>query len=160
MPRDPDVLALDDTLNKLAALYQFRGLDEGTFDTLTVSQSYCLRMLYKDGPQPMGTLAANLDVRLSTMTGIIDQLQKKDMVERAAHPTDRRSFQVKLTAYGRRRYRLAHEAFLDHLDPLLDGRSRAARQHILEFLSDLILTIQGWRHDPRKVSRHHGKPHP
>jgi DNA-binding MarR family transcriptional regulator len=159
VPRDPDVLALDDTLNALAALYQFRGLDERTFDTLTVSQSYCLRMLYKGGPQSMGALAANLDVRLSTMTGIIDQLQKKDMVERAAHPTDRRSFHVKLTPYGRRRYRIAHEAFLDHLDPLVDGRSPAARQHILEFLSDLIRTIQDWRSDPRKVSRH-GKPHP
>jgi DNA-binding MarR family transcriptional regulator len=157
--RDPDVLALDETLNALAALYQFRSLDERTFDTLTVSQSYCLRMLYKDGPQPMGALAANLDVRVSTMTGIIDQLQKKEMVERVAHPTDRRSFQVKLTPYGRRRYRIAHEAFLDHLDPLLEGRSRPARQHILEFLSDLIRTIQGWRSDPRKVSRHHGKPH-
>jgi DNA-binding MarR family transcriptional regulator len=156
--RDPDILALDDILNALAALYQFRGLDERTFDTLTVSQSYCLRMLYKGGAQPMGTLATNLDVRLSTMTGVIDQLEKKDMVERVAHPTDRRSFQVKLTAYGRRRYRIAHEAFLDHLDPLLDGRSRAARQHILAFLSDLIHTIQGWRSDPRKVSRH-GKPH-
>ena len=85
MARDPDVLALDDTLNTLAALYQFRGLDERTFDSLTVSQSYCLRMLYKGGPQPMGALAANLDVRLSTMTGIIDQLEKKDMVERVAH---------------------------------------------------------------------------
>ena len=157
MARDPDILALDDTLNALAALYQFRSLDERTFDTLTVSQSYCLRMLYKGGPQPMGTLAANLEVRLSTMTGIIDQLQKKDMVERTAHPTDRRSFQVKLTAYGRRRYRIAHEAFLAHLDPLLDGRSPAVRQHILEFLSDLIRTIQGWRSDPRKVPRH-GKP--
>jgi MarR family transcriptional regulator, organic hydroperoxide resistance regulator len=159
VPRDPDVLALDDTLNTLAALYQFRGLDERTFDTLTVSQSYCLRMLYKNGPQPMGALAGNLDVRLSTMTGIIDQLQNKGMVERVAHPADRRSFQVKLTVYGRRRYRIAHEAFLDHLDPLLEGRSRPARQHILEFLSDLIRTIQGWRSDPRKVSRH-GKPHP
>ena len=158
MARDPDVLALDDTLNALAALYQFRSLDERTFDNLTVSQSYCLRMLYKGGPQAMSALAANLDVRLSTMTGIIDQLQKKDMVERIAHPTDRRSFHVKLTAFGRRRYRIAHEAFLAHLDPLLDGRSPAARQHILDFLSDLIRTIQGWRTDPRKVPRH-GKPH-
>ncbi len=82
----------------------------------------------------MGRVAANLDVRLSTMTGIIDQLQKEDMVEQARASGDRRSFQVKLTAYGRRRYRIAHGHFSITSIPAR-GPFPPARQHILEFLS-------------------------
>jgi DNA-binding MarR family transcriptional regulator len=152
--RDQDLLALDETLNNLGKLYQFRSLDDRLFGPLTVSQSYCLRILYFRGPQAMGALAADLDVRLSTMTGIIDQLQEKGLVERVDHPRDRRSLHVRLTPKGRKLYRGAHEAFLSHLKPLVDGRTAAARQQIRDFLAEVIRVIRGWRDNPRKVQRH------
>src|SRR6185503_16796407 len=99
----------------------------------------------------MGELAADLDVRLSTMTGVIDQLEEKGLVERTDHPDDRRSLHVTLTAKGRKLYQGAHDAFLSHLGPLLDKRTPAARQQILSFLADLIRVVQGWRNNPRKV---------
>jgi DNA-binding MarR family transcriptional regulator len=153
-----DLLELDDTLNDLAKLYQFRGLDDRLYDALTVSQSYCLRILYFQGPRAMGAVAADLDVRLSTMTGIIDQLEEKGLVERVDHPDDRRSLHVKLTAKGRTLYHDAHDAFLSHLEPLLDGRPPAARRQILDFLAEIIRAVQGWRNNPRKVRRH-GEKH-
>src|SRR5580704_7175786 len=104
-----------EVLNDLAKLYQFRGLNDPLYDGLTVSQSYVLRRLYFQGPCTMGELAAHLDVRLSTMTGVIDQLEEKGLVERVYHPEDRRSLQVALTANGHTLYRGAHEAFLSHL---------------------------------------------
>jgi MarR family 2-MHQ and catechol resistance regulon transcriptional repressor len=154
-----DLLSLDDALNDLAKLYQFRGLDDRLYGALTVSHSYCLRILYFQGPRTMGELAADLDVRVSTMTGVIDQLEERRLVERADHPDDRRSLRVKLTAKGRQMYRGAHDAFLSHLEPLIDGRSPAARRQILAFLTDVIRVIQGWRQNPRKVQRH-GKKNP
>jgi hypothetical protein len=63
-----DLLRLDETLNTLAALYQFRSTEDRLYGALTVSQSYCLRMVYVRGPRTMGQLAAELGVRLSTMT--------------------------------------------------------------------------------------------
>ena len=154
-----DLLKLDETLNNLAKLYQFRSLDDRLYGALTVSQSYCLRILYFHGPRTMGELAADLDVRLSTMTGVVDQLEEKGLVERVDHPVDRRSLRVELTEKGRKLYQGAHHAFLSHLEPLLDGRTSAARQQILDFLADAIRAIQGWRDNPRKVRRH-GKKDP
>ena len=149
-----DLLALDDLLNELAKLYQFRSLDDRMYDALTVSQSYCLRILYFQGPRTMGELATELDVRVSTMTGIVDQLEARGLVERVDHPDDRRSLRVTLSTRGRTLYHGAHDAFLSHLAPLLDGRSAAARREILDFLGGAIRVIQGWRKNPRKVSRH------
>jgi DNA-binding MarR family transcriptional regulator len=106
----------------------------------------------------MSALAADLDVRLSTMTGIVDQLQSKKMVERVGHPSDRRSLHVRLTPKGHKLYRAAHEAFLSHLEPLVEQRTPASRRQILEFLADLIPAIQGWREHPRKVERR-GRAH-
>ena len=154
MAPPPDLLALDHGLNDLATLYQFRNPTERTYGPLTVSHSYCLRLLYFLGPRTMGELAASLEVKLSTMTGVVDQLEDKGLVARIGHPDDRRSLQVALTTKGRRLYRGAHEAFLSHLEPLFRGRTAAARRQILEFLEGAITVIKGWRNDPRKVVRH------
>ena len=154
MAVSPDLLTLDELLNELAKLYQFRSLDDRMYDALTVSQSYCLRILYFQGPRAMGELATELDVRLSTMTGIVDQLEARGLVERVDHPDDRRSLRVTLSTKGRTLYHGAHDAFLSHLAPLLDGRTAAARREILDFLGGAIRVIQGWRKHPRKVSRH------
>ena len=147
-----DLLLLDERLNTLAKLYQFRSLDDPLYRGLTVSQSYVLRLLFFHGPHTMGELANDLDVRLSTMTGVVDQLEERSLVERADNPDDRRSLQVRITDRGRTLYHQAHEAFLSHLRPLVRSRPAAARQDILDFLGDAIRMIEGWRKSPRKVS--------
>ncbi len=150
-----DLRRLADTLNALAALYQFRSLEEPLYKALTVSQSYSLRQLYFRGARTMSELAAELQVQLSTMTGVVDQLEAKRLVQRVRHPSDRRSLHVTLTVRGRKLYQAAHEAFLSHLEPLFQGRSPAEREKILSFLADVIQTMHGWRARPyRKVQRH------
>lgn len=147
-----DLLLCDERLNTLAKLYQFRSLDDPLYRGLTVSQSYVLRLLFFHGPHTMGELANDLDVRLSTMTGVVDQLEEKGFVERADNPDDRRSLQVRITDRGRTLYHQAHEAFLSHLKPLMRNRPAAARQEILDFLDEAIRVVEGWRKSPRKVS--------
>jgi DNA-binding MarR family transcriptional regulator len=105
-------------------------------------------------PRAMGELAADLDVRLSTMTGVVDQLEEKGLVERVDHPDDRRSLHVKLTVKGQTLYHDAHDAFLSHLAPLFDGRTPTVRRQALEFLAEIIRAVQGWRDNPRRVRRH------
>ena len=151
--KSSDLLLLDERLNELAKLYQFRGLDDPLYRGLTVSQSYVLRRLYFQGPRTMGELANDLDVRLSTTTGVIDQLEERGLVERVDHPADRRSLHVTVTPKGRKLYQRAHEAFLSHLEPLLQGRSPAVRRSILDFLGDVVGIVEGWRKNPRKVSQ-------
>ena len=157
MPIDTHLIQLDEALNGLATLYQFRSPDEPSYGPLTVSQSYCLRCLYFHGAQTMSELAATLHVQLSTMTGVIDQLEAKRLVVRVDHPSDRRSLHVKLTLKGKKLYRGAHAAFLAYLAPLFRGRTVADRESILSFLGDVIQAVQGWRGDPYGKVRRHGK---
>jgi DNA-binding MarR family transcriptional regulator len=157
MANDSDLLRLDEALNRLATLYQFRSHDEPTYGTLTVSQSYSLRSLYFRGAQTMSELAAELHVQLSTMTGVIDQLEAKRLVLRVAHPEDRRSLQVDLTVKGRKLYRSAHNTFLSYLERLFHDRTPADRRKILLFLEDLMNAIQGWREHPNHKDRENGK---
>ena len=157
MPIDKDVIRLDDTLNGIADLYQFRSLSRPLYGPLTVSQSYCLRILYFKDARTMSELAAELRVRLSTITGVIDQLEVKKLVERVDHPEDRRSLHVRLTPRGRNLYRAAHEAFLSYIEPLLASRSKAEREAVLSFLDDVTEAIQGWRQNPRRKVAKHGK---
>lgn len=148
-----DLLALDAALHDLATLYQFRSLDDPTYRALTVSQWYCLRQLAARSPLAMSELAAGLDVRVSTMTGVVDQLEKKGLVVRAHHPRDGRSLHVGLTSKGRRLYHAAHEAFLSHLAALLDTRPADERKRLLSFLAAIADAITGWRRNPRKIRR-------
>jgi len=93
----------------------------------------------------MSELAAMLGVGLSTMTGVIDQLEKKGFVERMDHPEDRRSLQVRLTTEGRKLYQSAHEAFLSHLAPLVEHRSPADCARLIAFIEEVTGAIRGWR---------------
>lgn len=155
MTKEGDVLRLADALNGLATLYQFRSLDEHLYSKLTVSQSYCLRLIFFEGPRTMSELAAELGVGLSTITGVVDQLERKGLVVRSAHPGDRRSVRVSLTPEGRSLYGAAHEAFLSHLQPLFDSRTQGEREKLLSFLMDATEAIRGWQQNPRrKVKRH------
>jgi DNA-binding MarR family transcriptional regulator len=151
---------LDEALTTLAKLYQFRSLEERTYAGWTVSQNYSMRELYFKGPRTMSELAAQLGVPLSTMTGVVDQLEAKGLVERADHPEDRRSLQVRLTAEGKTIYQSAHDAFLSHLAPLLEHRSPAECERLVSFLGEVTLAIRGWREDNRSKERRDGKAHP
>jgi DNA-binding MarR family transcriptional regulator len=157
MTLDEDLIRLADVLNGIAALYQFRSVNERLYGTLTVSQSYCLRLLYFQGPRTMSEVAGALRVRLSTITGVIDQLEDKGLVERTDHPDDRRSLHVRLTGDGRSLYRTAHEAFLSHLKPLLDKRGGPDRENLLAFLGEIKDAISGWQKNPRTKATSHGK---
>jgi DNA-binding MarR family transcriptional regulator len=150
---------LDEALTTLAKLYQFRSLEERTYAGWTVSQNYSMRDLYFKGPRTMSELAAQLGVPLSTMTGVVDQLEGKGLVERVDHPEDRRSLQVRLTAEGRKIYQSAHDAFLSHLAPLLEHRTPAECDRLVTFLGEVTLAIRGWREGHRPKERKDGKAH-
>jgi DNA-binding MarR family transcriptional regulator len=155
-----DLGKLADVLNEIATLYQFRDINERLYSTLTVSQSYCLRLLYFRGSHTMTELAIELHVRLSTITGVVDQLEKKGLVARAAHPNDRRSLRVSLTPKGRNLYQAAHEAFLSHLEPLFHSRTAGDRAKALSFLAEVKEAIRGWQQSPSHKAKSHEKKNP
>ncbi|MGW0080744.1 MarR family winged helix-turn-helix transcriptional regulator [Streptomyces sp. NPDC003393] len=87
---------------------------------LTVPQVTALREM--TGPMTMRELAERMGCEPSNTTFVIDKLEKQGLVQRRAHPTDRRAKQLVLTAEGTSRREqvldvLSQDSPLDGLDP-------------------------------------------
>jgi DNA-binding MarR family transcriptional regulator len=86
---------------------------------LSVAQAKALRYLDNAGPVPMRDLACRLRCDASNVTGIVDRLEQRGLVERHAAPTDRRVKTLLITPAGAR---LAEEVWayvLDSAEPVL-----------------------------------------
>jgi DNA-binding MarR family transcriptional regulator len=57
---------------------------------LTFMQAHVLRLLDPATPRPMGDLAVELKCDASNITGIVDRLEARGLVERRSAPKDRR----------------------------------------------------------------------
>jgi len=68
---------------------------------LTPPQFYILTLLWQADGRPFKDLALALNCTRATITGIVDTLERKGLVSRAPHPTDRRSQLVRLSQAGR-----------------------------------------------------------
>jgi DNA-binding MarR family transcriptional regulator len=70
---------------------------------LSLPQSFALQQLNPEGrPESMRALAQSLQVDPSAITGLVDRLEAKGLVERRPDPDDRRVKALVLTARGKR----------------------------------------------------------
>ena len=67
---------------------------------LSPPQAYALRRLEPERPLPMRDLADGLACDASNVTGIVDRLERRGLVERQVSPTDRRVKTLVVTAEG------------------------------------------------------------
>lgn len=70
---------------------------------LTFARYEMLRLLSfaRDGSLPMAAASARLQVHPTSVTSIVDRLERDGLVRRAAHPTDGRATLVEVTSAGR-----------------------------------------------------------
>lgn len=71
----------------------------GEGEGLSIAQLDVLRRLRR-GPSPMGPLAVQMNCEPSNLTGLVDRLEARGLVERQPHPEDRRVKCVGLTEAG------------------------------------------------------------
>ncbi|MEV0321577.1 MarR family winged helix-turn-helix transcriptional regulator [Streptomyces sp. NPDC050658] len=102
-------------------------------ENLTASQGKALTVLRR-GPAAMRSLADTLTCDASNMTGIVDRLEKRDLVRREPSPSDRRVKNVVLTAEGERVADAIRARMRDTQEGLdrLDDEERAALAALLE----------------------------
>ncbi len=90
------------------------------FLNLDMSQTQALSYLYSRGEMGQSELGALLGFNTSTMTALVDRLERDGIAERRPHPTDRRRSVVHLTASGRKAIRTTGRWFVrafDHVEP-------------------------------------------
>lgn len=69
---------------------------------LSPVQCHVLHLIEPDEPLPMGRLAETLRCDASNVTGLVDRLEARGLVQRQASPADRRVKVIQLTAAGAR----------------------------------------------------------
>ena len=104
------------------------GLSQGRFLTLIVMNRA------PDEAITPSTLAQRLGVKRATMTGLLDGLQKDGLIERRAHPNDRRKVGVILTASGRHILDSTLPEYYRHYAKLTTYLDEGERQTLISLL--------------------------
>ena len=102
---------------------------------ISSAQLNCLLSLHENGPLPPSQIAKLIMVNSSTVTGIIDRLEQKGLVERKRISTDRRVITVDLTKNGKV---LAENAPPPIQQKLFDGLSKLSEEEIKNISSTLL----------------------
>ncbi|HZD69547.1 MAG TPA: MarR family transcriptional regulator [Actinomycetes bacterium] len=104
---------------------------------LSLPQARALQVLEPEHPVPMRDLAAGLRCDASNITGIVDRLEARGLVERRSAPGDRRVRALVVTAKGAvLRARLVERLY--QVPPAIAGLSPAEQRMLLELLQRLL----------------------
>ena len=69
--------------------------------SISSAQLNCLLALFENGPLPPSQVAKYMMVKSSTVTGVVDRLEQKGLVERVRNSPDRRVITIQLTKAGK-----------------------------------------------------------
>jgi DNA-binding MarR family transcriptional regulator len=125
--------ALVQTMHVLQDLYAETSRPLG----LTPQQAHLLCVLL-GGPLGMTELSRILSIERSSLTSMVDRLERRDLVARIPNPTDRRACQIRLTDPGLKLADEAHNAFTDRIDALTTDLSANARRTLATTLTTLV----------------------
>jgi DNA-binding MarR family transcriptional regulator len=107
---------------------------------VTVQQCYTLEALM-DGPRSMKSLAAEVALHQSTLTRVVEKLEKQDLVHRRRPAENQRRVEVQITDAGKQMYRLLDDASSQMISDLLDHlpkKRQVAVVDAMEELADLL----------------------
>jgi len=109
---------------------------------MCISDFGVLEMLLHKGPQSVGEIGRRVDLTSGSITTAIDRLERRRLVARAAHASDRRARVVHLTPDGKARITHVFARHKDAMDRAAHGLSKAERGTLIELLKKLGTTAE------------------
>lgn len=134
-------IELATALVRLSHLVQYVFADVSREHDLTPQQAQLLCRLV-GGPVGMTELSRMLHLEKSSLTGLVDRVQQRGLVDRVRDPSDRRACQIALTDEGSRLAYACHTGVTNQLDKLA-SEFPAADQLRLAAAVGRILTAHG-----------------
>ena len=132
--RDSDLAsALVQTMHRLQDLHAETSRPLG----LTPQQAHLLCVLIS-GPLGMTELSRILSIERSSLTSMVDRLERRDLVARVASPTDRRACRIELTAAGKDLAHQCHDAVVDRIQDLTTELPAATRTTLTKALQSIL----------------------
>jgi DNA-binding MarR family transcriptional regulator len=114
---------------------EFADVSRG-FD-LTPQQAQLLCRLAA-APMGMTELGCALNLEKSSLTGLVDRVERRGLTRRVRDERDRRMLRVELTEDGAALARVVHDAIVEHLDALVARMADADRAALAAALPPLI----------------------
>lgn len=108
---------------------------------ISAAQLNCILTLYEYGPLPPSIIAKHMMVKSSTVTGVVDRLEKKGLAERMRNSPDRRVITIQLTETGKK---LAQNAPPPIQQKIIDGLKKTDKAkkeqitHALNILTSML----------------------
>ncbi|MEM0157264.1 MAG: MarR family transcriptional regulator [Thermoplasmataceae archaeon] len=109
---------------------------------LMVYQYALMRYLKTNGPQRLTDLSRFFHVRNPTVTGIIDTLQKRELVFREEDPMDRRASRVILSPEGNTLLNTIEERIISNLSEVVASIDKPSAVMICNFLDRIALSLK------------------
>jgi MarR family transcriptional regulator, 2-MHQ and catechol-resistance regulon repressor len=145
-PLKRDAAALYQVMTELLRVYQFRDRDRVGYHGLTITQCYVLEILIRRGPLTLNELTAEIRLDKSTLSRVVDGLERKHAVKRAANPADGRSTLIEATRSGTRRYERVEADIVAENAQVLAGFAAAVRRQLVVLIGALARAA-----DSRKI---------
>ena len=102
---------------------------------LTYARIRLLGTLSRKGPQIMSVLGDELVVSPRNVTVLVDALEASGLVQRNAHPTDRRATIIELTPQGAETYATMYDQHSSAVSELFINVSTADQRELLRLLN-------------------------
>ena len=125
--------ALVQTMHVLQDLYAETSRPLG----LTPQQAHLLCVLLS-GPLGMTELSRILSIERSSLTSMVDRLERRDLVARIPDPADRRACKIELSTPGRKLAHETHDAFTNRIEALTTDLSPTTRQTLTRTLTTIV----------------------
>jgi DNA-binding MarR family transcriptional regulator len=117
-------------VHEVARLFRRRFEDEARTHAVTLPQWRALAEIYRSGGISQVSLAGCIDTDPMTLSGILDRLEKRGLVERYPDPNDSRAKLARLTAEGAELVATAKNVGRELYENALSGLSVAERDRL------------------------------
>ena len=119
MERTEQIRSLRQSFSRLEKFFSQLMREQFSCCGATVQQWYCLEVLL-DGPESMATLAGEVALHQSTVTRIVEKLEKQGLARRNRKEGNQRSVEVHITESGRQMYMMMDDQCSQMTSDLLD----------------------------------------
>ncbi|UTH74371.1 MarR family winged helix-turn-helix transcriptional regulator [Chromobacterium sp. IIBBL 290-4] len=131
----------DDALKLVNDRLDEHGLSENKLQVLMLFLLQEKGCFGEDPPTP-SSIANYCSITRASATGLLDWLEKRALIARVPHPTDRRSLQLKLTDHARTLLEHALPGFWRACSALTDALSAQEKSQLLQLLAKIWQATQ------------------
>ncbi len=108
---------------------------------LTTSQAHTIEIVGHASSIKMKDLAEKIGVTTGTLTVAIDRLEKKELLHRKPHATDRRSYLIELTKKGDAYFKLHHNFHLKMTEEIVSGLTQEEQTAFASIIEKVLKKI-------------------